>query len=230
MMESRRVVMKRLCIFDLDGTLADTLESIWYSVNETLHELKLQTITKEQCQAFVGDGARCLMERALLAGEASEMDREEHGRFLDRAMEIYGRIFHEHCTYHVTSYRGIPEMLQRLKEDGYTLAVLSNKPHEQTVRVVSELFGEGIFAYVFGQGELFPKKPDPAGIAYILKATQTERAACVYVGDSEVDMMTGKAAGVKTVGVNWGFRTEQELRDAGALYTIAKPQDLIELV
>lgn len=131
--------MYKACIFDLDGTLTDTLESLTYSVNETLEELKLKKITQEQCRSFVGNGARCLIERALVAG--GDLERSQ----MEPAMEIYGRIFGENCTYHVTPYDGIAEMLEQLKKSGIKLAVLSNKPHLQAVDVVKEFFGEDVF-------------------------------------------------------------------------------------
>ena len=123
----------KTCIFDLDGTLTDTLESITYSVQETLKEMGLMPITKEQCCAFVGNGARVLIEKSLDAGGDKKAARIEEG------MEVYGRIFDENCTYHVTPYDGIEELLKTLKAQGVKLAVLSNKPHRQTVKVVREI-------------------------------------------------------------------------------------------
>ena len=118
------------CIFDLDGTLTDTLESLTYSVNLTLQEMGLPLISRDQCRRFVGDGARKLLERTLKACGDAHLVR------LEEAVQVYGRIFHDNCTYHVTPYDGIPEMLRELKEKGIRLAVLSNKPHAQAVDVV----------------------------------------------------------------------------------------------
>ena len=129
--------MMKACIFDLDGTLTDTLESLTFSVGETLKEMGLPAITADECRRFVGNGARVLMERSLeAAGEVS-------GSRLNEGMEIYGRIFDANCTYHVIPYEGITEMLEALKKKNVRLAVLSNKPHRQTVKVVREIFGEG---------------------------------------------------------------------------------------
>ena len=120
----------KACIFDLDGTLTDTLKSIVYSVNKSLEEMNLSAVSDKQCKSFVGNGARYLMEHALDAAGDKGASR------IDEAMEVYGRIFGANCTYHVTPYDGIPELLKTLKERGIKLAVLSNKPHGQTVDVV----------------------------------------------------------------------------------------------
>lgn len=212
------------CIFDLDGTLTDTLESLTHSVNLTLKEMELPGITSEQCRSFVGDGARCLMERALRASGDGELERLEEG------VEIYGRIFHDNCTYHVTPYEGIREMLGELKDRGVRLAVVSNKPHGQTVDVVQQIFGDGIFDYVQGQSAEFPKKPDPAAVLYLMEKMGLAREACTYVGDSEVDVETARAAGVAGVAVTWGFRSEESLKEAGAEVLIHRPAELLSYV
>ena len=118
----------KACIFDLDGTLTNTLESMTYSVNLTLKEMGLSQITKDQCRMFVGNGARVLIEESLKVSGDPKASRIEEG------MKIYGRIFDQNCTYHVTLYEGIPEMLKALKDRGIHLAVLSNKPDRQTVK------------------------------------------------------------------------------------------------
>lgn len=214
----------KACIFDLDGTLTSTLDSIHYSVNETLKEMNLPGITKEECRQFVGDGARCLMERALhRTGEGNVCRIEE-------AMEVYGRIFDENCTYLVEPYDGILDMLRELKGRGIQLGVLSNKPHPQTVKVVREIFGEGLFSYVQGQMDGVPKKPDPTGVWVLQKKMGVSKEECLYVGDSEVDIRTGYAAGAKTVGVLWGFRSREALVNAGAKNLITHPKELLNFL
>ena len=153
----------KACIFDLDGTLTDSLESLAYSVKATLREMDLPEITTDECRRFVGDGARCLMERSLRA------TGEENVKRIEEAMEIYGRIFDENCTYHVTPYEGIVQMLKSMKDKGIKLAVLSNKPHQQTVKVVREVFGEEMFDFAQGQKEEIARKPDPAGVNYLME-------------------------------------------------------------
>lgn len=211
----------KACIFDLDGTLTDTLESLAYSVKATLREMGLPEITTEQCRRFVGDGAKVLMERSLLAAGEKDLSR------LEESLAAYRRIFDENCTYHVTPYQGIPELLQSLKEKGVLLAVLSNKPHEQAVKVVKEIFGERWFDYVSGQQEGIEKKPDPAGVIHIMETLKLTNEECLYVGDSEVDVRTGNNAGVRTIIVSWGFRTREELKEAGARTVIDSPLELL---
>ena len=214
----------KACIFDLDGTLTNTLESMTYSVNLTLEEMGLSKITKDQCRLFVGNGARVLMEKSLKAVGDTDASRIEEG------MEIYGRIFDQNCTYHVTPYEGIPEMLKALKDKGIQLAVLSNKPDRQTVKVVKAIFGEELFDYVQGQKEGIRRKPEPDGVWYLMEQMHVSKEECLYIGDSEVDAATGRNAGLKTIGVLWGFRDRKTLETAGADDLIDRPDELLQFV
>ena len=214
----------KACIFDLDGTLTNTLESMTYSVNLTLEEMGLSKITKDQCRLFVGNGARVLMEKSLKAAGDTDASRIEEG------MEIYGRIFDRNCTYHVTPYEGIPEMLKALKDKGIHLAVLSNKPDRQTVKVVKAIFGEELFDYAQGQNEGIRRKPEPDGVWYLIEQMHVSKEECLYIGDSEVDAATGRNAGLKTIGVLWGFRDRKTLETAGADDLIDRPDELLQFV
>lgn len=214
----------KACIFDLDGTLTNTLESMTYSVNLTLEEMGLSKITKDQCRLFVGNGARVLMEKSLKAAGDTDASRIEEG------MEIYGRIFDQNCTYHVTPYEGIPEMLKALKDKGIHLAVLSNKPDRQTVKVVKAIFGEELFDYAQGQKEGIRRKPEPDGVWYLMEQMHVSKEECLYIGDSEVDAATGRNAGLKMIGVLWGFRDRKTLETAGADDLIDRPDELLQFV
>lgn len=214
----------KACIFDLDGTLTNTLESMTYSVNLTLKEMGLSQITKDQCRMFVGNGARVLIEESLKVSGDPKASRIEEG------MKIYGRIFDQNCTYHVTPYEGIPEMLKALKDRGIHLAVLSNKPDRQTVKVVKEIFGDNIFDYAQGQKDGILRKPAPDGVWYLMEQMQVSKEECLYIGDSEVDAATGKNAGLKTIGVLWGFRDRKTLETAGADHLIERPEELLQFV
>ena len=216
--------MYKACIFDLDGTLTDTLESLTVSVNKTLEEMDMPSISSEQCRSFVGNGARRLMEKALAAAGDAELNR------IDEGMEVYGRVFAENCTYHVGPYDGITAMLKSLKEQGLRLAVLSNKPHQQSVDVVTSVFGKDTFDVVQGQCDGIPRKPDPTGVFQILEGLGIEPSESIYVGDSDVDMKTGKAAGLFTVGVTWGFRSKELLVETGADITIDHAQELLRFL
>ncbi len=214
----------KACIFDLDGTLTNTLESMTYSVNLTLKEMGLSQITKDQCRMFVGNGARVLIEESLKVSGDPKASRIEEG------MKIYGRIFDQNCTYHVTPYEGIPEMLKALKDRGIHLAVLSNKPDRQTVKVVKEIFGDNIFDYAQGQKDGIRRKPAPDGVWYLMEQMQVSKEECLYIGDSEVDAASGKNAGLKTIGVLWGFRDRKTLETAGADHLIERPEELLQFV
>lgn len=214
----------KACIFDLDGTLTNTLESMTYSVNLTLEEMGLSKITKDQCRLFVGNGARVLIEKSLKAAGDTDASRIEEG------MEIYGRIFDRNCTYHVTPYEGIPEMLKALKDKGIQLAVLSNKPDRQTVKVVKAIFGEELFDYAQGQKEGIRRKPEPDGVWYLMEQMHVSKEECLYIGDSEVDVATGRNAGLKTIGVLWGFRDRKTLETAGVDDLIDRPDELLQFV
>ena len=216
--------MSQVILFDLDGTLTNTLESMTYSVNLTLKEMGLSQITKDQCRMFVGNGARVLIEESLKVSGDPKASRIEEG------MKIYGRIFDQNCTYHVTLYEGIPEMLKALKDRGIHLAVLSNKPDRQTVKVVKEIFGDNIFDYAQGQKDGIRRKPEPDGVWYLMEQMQVSKEECLYIGDSEVDAATGKNAGLKTIGVLWGFRDRKTLETAGADHLIERPEELLQFV
>ena len=195
-----------------------------YSVNLTLKEMGLSQITKDQCRMFVGNGARVLIEESLKVSGDPKASRIEEG------MKIYGRIFDQNCTYHVTLYEGIPEMLKALKDRGIHLAVLSNKPDRQTVKVVKEIFGDNIFDYAQGQKDGIRRKPEPDGVWYLMEQMQVSKEECLYIGDSEVDAATGKNAGLKTIGVLWGFRDRKTLETAGADHLIERPEELLQFV
>lgn len=212
------------CIFDLDGTLTDTLESLVFSVNTSLQEMGLSKISEKQCQTFVGNGARHLMECALRAAGDTDASRIEEG------METYGRVFNENCTYRVVPYEGILSVLEQMKAQGMKLAVLSNKPHKQTVNVVETVFGKEMFSCIQGQCDFIRRKPEPDGVYYILEKLEVSKEECMYVGDSEVDVLTGDRAGVKNISVTWGFRSRELLEETGAKIIIDRPEELLKFV
>lgn len=212
--------MKKAVIFDLDGTLADTIASITHCGNLALSRFGLPSFQEEDYKRFVGDGAAMLIRRALLAVGDGKLSH------FDQVYEAYLKIFAEGCMYQVKPYDGIVPLLEKLKHLGVRIAVLSNKPDADSLRVVEELFGKGFFDFVQGQREDVPRKPDPAGVYRIMEHFGLPASDFLYVGDSGVDMRTGKAAGIFTVGVLWGFRDRKELVENGADAVIAGPQEL----
>lgn len=216
--------MYKICIFDLDGTLVDTLDSLTFSVNETLKEMGLPPVSRDECRIFIGEGARRLMEKALLAGGQENLQR------IDEAMEIYGRIFDANCTYHVISYDGIPELLSEMKALDIRLAVLSNKPDRQTVRVAEEIFGKDTFQWIQGQKAGIPRKPDPSAALKIAGELGAGPEKTIYIGDSEVDIATGMAAKMMTIGASWGFRGRAALEAAGAGVIADAPEEILKWI
>ena len=213
----------RACIFDLDGTLCDSVESIAWSGNHMLADLGMRQASLEDYKVFVGDGVDVLMRRLLRFGG------DEEGVRFEEAKRRYMEYFKEGCLYAVKPYPGIPEALERLKKQGAKLAVLSNKPHGNTIDVIRMVFGEGYFDLVQGQSELFPRKPAPDGALYLAERLGAAPGECLYVGDTGTDMKTGKAAGMYTIGVLWGFRGEEELLRDGADCIVSEAGELADI-
>ena len=212
--------MYKACIFDLDGTLCDSVESIAYSANQALRDMGLREAGTEEYKVFVGDGVDMLIRRLLrFAGD-------EDGLRFEELKQRYMEYFKEGCMYQVKPYPGIPEALKFLKEQGVKLAVLSNKPHENTKNVIEKVFGTECFDCILGQSERFPRKPDPEGALYLAELFGAKPEECLYVGDTGTDMKTGTTAGMYTIGVLWGFRGQKELEETGADRVIAHPSGL----
>ena len=211
-------------VFDLDGTLLDTLESIAKSGNEMLQSLGYPKIDPKLYGIFAGDGASILVERALrYSGDTALC-------YLEEAKKRYRECFNRFCSYHVQPYNGMLPLLESLKQKNLRLGVYTNKPHENAEKLVRQYFGETFFPYVFGQREGSPQKPDPAGLLRMAQEWGISPRECVYLGDTNVDMKTGKGANCLTVGVLWGFREKEELLRNGADHVIAQPMDLIPLL
>lgn len=215
--------MYKAYIFDLDGTLADSITSIAYSVNRTLRFFGYKTHKEEEYRYFVGDGAPVLIERALKAAGDIE------GKDYEGALNKFREFFEKDALYEVKAYDGIRETLEEIKRRGYKIAVLSNKPHENTLDVVDFLFGNDYFDYVKGHTLDIPKKPDPKGALIIAEELGIKPEECIYVGDTNTDMQTGNSANMYTVGVLWGFRDRDELEENNAQCIISRPEELLTL-
>lgn len=206
-------------IFDLDGTLVDTLADIAAAMNHVLEQSGLPTHSVEAYKNFIGMGARVLVHRALPASSDHDEDR-----YLDAFRERYV----SHLTERSAPYPGIPELLRKLQERGYPMSVLSNKPHEPTQRLVAALFPASVFYTVQGHRTGVALKPEPAEALRLCREMSARR--CVFVGDSEVDMKTARAASMTAIGVAWGLRPPDALKAAGADVIIEKPEQLLELI
>lgn len=216
--------MYRACIFDLDGTLTDTLDSLEYSVNETMKAVGMNSITREQCRQYVGNGAKVLIEKALRASGDTELTH------YDEAFSMYQKIFADNCTYKVKPYPGVTSLLADMRKSGIKLGVLSNKPDKQAIYVVEDIFGKDMFAGVHGQREGIPRKPDPAALQALAGELGAESSEVLYIGDSEVDVMTGKAAHMDMVAVSWGFRSRKELKEAGADRIADTADEILQII
>lgn len=213
--------MKKAVVFDLDGTLSDSIASIKYCADRALASFGYGPFSEKEYMYFVGDGAEKLIKRALAAAGDSGPSR------FGEVFALYKEYFAADCMYQVKPYDGIRELLAELKLRGVRLAVLSNKPHTQTLDVVETLFGRGYFDVLQGQQEGLPIKPDPAGAFAICGQLGLESGELLYLGDTATDMRTGKRAGAFTVGALWGYREREELEEAGADALIAHPMELL---
>ncbi len=216
--------MKKAVIFDLDGTLTNTLKSLWKSTNMALATAGLPPHEIDSYKYFAGNGAKELIRKSLIADGDAELVH------FDSVMEAYNRIFEEYCMYEVKPYDGIQELLKAMKEKGLHLAVNSNKPQPRTVDVVEEIFGKDTFDLLVGQCEERRRKPAPDGVNYILEQLHLNKEDVLYIGDTCTDMQTGKSAGVFTVGALWGFRDRQELVENHADAIIEKPLELLQYI
>ena len=212
--------MKKAVIFDLDGTLSDSIQSIKYSGDKAMEAFGYGPFSVEQYKYFVGDGAANLVRRALEAGGDTKLSHFEE------AYGLYREIFKENCMFRVRPYEGIRELLAALKAQEVKIAVLSNKPHAETVNVIESLFGKGCFDVIQGQKENVAIKPNPEGAFRILALLGLDTSEVVYLGDTATDMKTGKN-GFFTVGALWGFRDRQELEENGADAIISHPLELL---
>lgn len=216
--------MYRFCIFDLDGTLVNSIHALTKTTNLTLEAFGLPPVTEEQMMIFVGDGYKMQMKRALLASGDKELLHHE------ASLEVYTRLFKEHCLYRLEAYDGIKELLAFLKEQGIKIAVVSNKPHARTVENVEFVFGKGYFDFILGEQEGIRKKPAPDGVNLALRELGAKPEECLYFGDTNTDMETGKAAGIDRVGVTWGFRGREELQAYAPEYLVDAPGEVIEII
>jgi phosphoglycolate phosphatase len=208
-------------LFDLDGTLADTLDDIADAVNHALAVHGLPRHPRDAYRELLGEGVDRLVERAL------PPDRQDLQASTLAAVRDH---YVAHMLDRTAPYAGIPEMLDEVAGRGLAMAILSNKPAPATERIVAELFGRWRFGAVVGQTPETPHKPDPASALAIARRVGAEPARCLYLGDTSTDMETAVAAGMFPVGALWGFRDRDELEAHGARAVIERPPELIPLL
>jgi phosphoglycolate phosphatase len=203
------MVMKAV-FFDLDGTLIDSLADLGQAVNRMLADLGLPGHPVERCREFIGEGARRLVERALpVAFQGDEV-------LVERALGLYQIHYEAGWRDQTRVYPGMDEVVERLAQGGVKLGVISNKPHRFTQMCVAHFFPQAKFDVVLGQREGVARKPDPAAAFEAAAWFGVGIESCCYVGDSGVDMAFAKAAGMRAIGVAWGFRDREELWKSGA--------------
>ena len=217
-------IMTKVCIFDLDGTLARTQESIARPVNMTLEYYGLPAQPVEAFNYFAGDGIKNALKRALIAAGDTEASHLEEGLPMCRSW------MQEDPCYHAEPYDHIIWALEELKKRGVKIAVFSNKPHLSAVSVVETIFGKGFFDHIQGQTDLIPIKPDPTGVFEILELFGADKNECLYFGDTNTDMLTAHNAGVTAVGVTWGFRPRSELEEYDADIIIDSAKVIPQLI
>ncbi|MBQ8955359.1 MAG: HAD family hydrolase [Lachnospiraceae bacterium] len=217
----------KAAIFDLDGTTANTLENLAFCANTVISGFGIEPVETDRYKYFVGDGSRVQMQRLLTYRDRYSGPSDEE--FLEEVFARYLEFLSIHCADGVVPYDGMPELLSELNKINIKCAVFSNKPHKQACKVVSSIYPENTFTDVLGQKDSYPRKPDPAGALMLAEEMKVYPHECLYVGDTNTDMKTGKAAGMFTIGVLWGFRDRDELEKAGADVIVSTPAEILDL-
>ena len=212
--------MKKLAIFDLDGTLLNTIGDLADAVDYVMRSRNLPEHTNAEYRQMVGGGIKRLVERAL----PEELSKNE--QYVEECVMQFRRYYVDNIDRHTVPYEGMPELLRKLQSMGMKLAVASNKFQHGTDRLVAKFFGDIEFVAVEGNREGAPLKPDPAIIHNILRKAGIEGNDAVMIGDSGIDIRTAAAAGIDSIGVSWGFRFAEELYEAGATNVATTMEEL----
>lgn len=213
-------------LFDLDGTLLDSLEDLADATNTALETAGYPTHPLTAYRYFLGSGLKQLVCRALPKGEAERMGQVKLEALQRATGDNYGR----NWAVHTRPYPGIPELITTLREREIPLGVVTNKPHDWTLRMLASFFPDNPFKHIQGAHPGLPCKPDPTGALESARILGVQPIHIAFVGDSNVDMDTAKNAGMLAVGVNWGFRGAEELRTSGADHILYDPSELIDLL
>lgn len=215
--------MKKLAIFDLDGTLLNSIDDLGHAANYALEKNGYPTHSIASYPFFVGNGVRRLIER-VLPEDARTVN------IVDRLLVHFKEYYNEHNTDFTVPYQGIPELLNKMSAHGVAIAVASNKYQQATEKLINHYFPNISFVAVEGQKDNVPVKPDPSIVFEILSKAKMPKADTIYIGDSGVDMETARRACVDSVGVTWGFRPEKELIESHADNIVNSPSEIAALV
>jgi phosphoglycolate phosphatase len=213
----------KYAIFDLDGTLFDTITDIMNSGNELLETYDKPPFGLTDFKQFVGLGVKKMIGELIQKGGIRESD-------IDTLTEKYLGIYRRRMLEETTLYPGIQDLLVALKDEGIKLAVLSNKPQEDVDHLLEEFRMNDQFAFVMGKKPEYPIKPDPSSLKAVMSAMQASQTEVVFIGDTKTDIETAKNAKVTSIGVTWGFRPYQELETAGADHIVDKPDQILQIV
>jgi len=213
--------MVKLCVFDLDGTLVNTLHDLTDSLNYALAQCGFPLLTESRVAAIVGHSVNYMCEHAVPA---------EHKDQAQKVLELYMEYYKEHSLDRSHAYDGMIEAVEKIKAAGVTVAIASNKPHADTVKVVESLYPKDLFSLVLGRMDKFAIKPAPDVLHFIMTYFGVTPEESVYVGDSDVDVQFAHNAGMRCVSVNWGFRSVEEILAAGATCITGDPTRVPELV
>ena len=214
--------MIKLCIFDMDGTLVNTIDTIAHFANTALAEFGFDAIPTDEYKIMVGNGSEVLVERML----------NYHGKTCADVPKLhpwYVKAYDDDFMYLTAPYEGIVDMLKTLKGMGVKVAVLSNKDHQTAGKVAEELFEDGLIDLCMGARPGVPLKPQPDAVFEIMEHFGAKKEDCLYIGDTATDITTAKNADLFSIGVLWGFRSEEELRGAGADVIVSSPAQICEV-
>lgn len=210
-----------LIVFDMDGTILDTLEDLKNSMNYTLKLYNMPERTLDEIRSFVGNGIRKLIERAVADGTSDDMIEMIHKDFMKH--------YEVHCADFTKPYDGVNSLIQELRNRGYKTAVVSNKAHDAVLDLCDQYF-PSLFDLALGEKPEIAKKPAPDMVNLALKQLQISRENAVYIGDSDVDVATARNSKLDMIAVDWGFRAREFLIAQGAETIVSKPEEILDLV
>ena len=215
---------KKVLIFDLDGTIADTIPAITEGINLAMQEMGLPLHTEDQVRTYVNFGPRHLITQAL-----PQVIKEHDPDIVDKALSVYNKMYDKTYINTNVCYDGIPEVIRELSKK-YTIAVLSNKQDEYVKALVSQLLPSGTCAAAYGSLDGIPAKPEPKRALMLTKFLSVSPSDCVLIGDSQVDIRTAEAAGFDSIAVSWGYVSREKLIENGAKIIVDSPSELIDIL